>query len=1129
MGSYDAEIRVSTKVDTSQMQRLQLQIDKAVGKVDALTKKYGELKNKKIPTQGYSDLQNKLKSAQDELAKFILEEEKLTNAGLAIGAPWDNVLRKEADAQLKIESINAEMQKLVDTGKDFTIGSNKEEIAEAANELARAKSELRMLVTKQDELERKSYKASDGLKKIGSAAKKMFGTITAYANKFFGGFQKNVKKTSGSLGVFSSRLKGIALSLLVFNWITKGFNSMVAGMKEGFKNLIQYSDDYNKSISALKSANTQLKNSFANAFAPVIQLVIPYIVQLINYVTAAANAIAQFVAVLTGKSTWIKAIAVQEDYAASLDGTASSAKKAAGALAKFDDLDVLNKSDSGNGGGAGGIKPGDMFEEVPINPNIEKLAKKFKDILSKLFEPLKEAWNRQGKFVMDSWKYALEEVRKLIKDIGRDFLTVWTQEDTIKMFEDILIIIGDIGLIVGHLANGFHEAWNEGETGLHILENIRDIIAIIIHNFRLAADETVKWTEQLNFTPLLTAFECFTAGFVQVADFLSGVLADFYTKVLLPLGQWVIEKGLPDLLDIFTRFCYEVDWEKLRTRLAEFWEHLEPFAETIGEGLIIFIDDLSKVLKDFANSEVFEKFLSTLEKWMDDVEPEDVANALELIAGALVTLKLGLLGFGAISALDNTFKIIKSFIGYFMENGGVAGTITKTASSISTLGKALTNISGFLINMNPGMIGELGIKIGDLLTGSFLDPREWDGWIGEVANEIDRIVNEAIEWVGENVISKGFERLAEFIVTTFDISNSMAWFDAAYEDFKKGGFHIIEGVIEGFVGAIALIPETIVNFFNACWKEICNIFGIHSPAAEMKPLGEFILLGIIEGFTSKISEFTAAIQLWWEESIMPWFTAEKWYELIIGVIEGFTLLWEEVCNWWNESALVTWWEEYIMPWFTAERWMELAHGIVTGITNKWNELVAWWGTNISAWWTNYVVPWFTVERWKTLGEQMKNGIFSGFKGLVNKVVDILNDVIASLENMLNMAIAGINSLLEKVSASPLGEMMGLDFSIGSVSFGRIPHLADGAVIRGGNPFMAILGDQRAGQTNIEAPQSAIMEAVEEGMSRAGGYRTGSVEININYDGETFARLAIKDFLAELDRQGYDIDMLGGLT
>lgn len=1112
MGSYDAEIRVSTKVDTSQMQRLQLQIDKAVGKVDALTKKYDELKNKKISTEEYSILEGKISRAKQELESFTEIQKQLAERGIGKGIDRDiakvygniQILKKELsqavdsrdqdtylaledklnrhkaaleqmlaqskhslsdivsfdlnekemeDAKTKVEAIQNEMQKLVDTGKAFTIGSNKEEIAEAANELSRAKSELRMLVTKQDELERKSYKASDGLKKISSAVKKVFGTITAYTNKFFGGFQKNVRKTSSSLGVFSSRLKGIALSLLVFNWITKGFNSMVAGMKEGFKNLIQYSDDYNKSISALKSANTQLKNSFATAFAPIIQLVIPYIVQLINYVTAAANAIAQFVAVLTGKSTWIKAIAVQEDYAASLDGTASSAKKAAGALAKFDDLDVLNKNDSGNGGGAGGIKPGDMFEEVPVG-GITGFWKKLLDALNA------GDWYEIGALLGEKLKEALDNIP----------------------WDEIKEKAREIGTNLAEFINGFIEV--EG-LGFSIGRTLAEALNTALEFLNSFAKE-LHWDSVGKF----------------IADGINGFFLSFDFKLA---AETINNLGL-GILEAFITAVDNIEWYKIGSKIHDFlitinWPvWLQELGDAIAGALWAAVELALGII--FGNdSELGKK----VEKLLSDIE----VDTATILIGAFAWKCGG-------KALTKTV-LSESF------KAAIGGTFAIFLKDL------VVNISGFLINMNPGMIGELGIKIGDLLTGSFLDPREWEGWIGEVANEVDRIVNEAIEWVGENVITKGFERLAEFIVTTFDISNSMAWFDAAYEDFKKGGFHIIEGVIEGFVGAIALIPETIVNFFNACWKEICNIFGIHSPAAEMKPLGEFILLGIIEGFTSKISEFTAAIQLWWEESIMPWFTAEKWYELIIGVIEGFTLLWEEVCNWWNESALVTWWEEYIMPWFTAERWMELAHGIVTGITNKWNELVAWWGTNISAWWTNYVAPWFTVERWKTLGEQMKNGIFSGFKGLVNKVVDILNDVIASLENMLNMAIAGINSLLEKVSASPLGDMMGLDFSIGSVSFGRIPHLADGAVIRGGNPFMAILGDQRAGQTNIEAPQSAIMEAVEEGMSRAGGYRTGSVEININYDGETFARLAIRDFLSELDRQGYDIDMLGGLT
>lgn len=67
MANYDAEVRVSTKVDTSQMQRLQMQIDKAAMKVEALTKKCEDLKNQQVPTKAFAALERKLQSAQAEL------------------------------------------------------------------------------------------------------------------------------------------------------------------------------------------------------------------------------------------------------------------------------------------------------------------------------------------------------------------------------------------------------------------------------------------------------------------------------------------------------------------------------------------------------------------------------------------------------------------------------------------------------------------------------------------------------------------------------------------------------------------------------------------------------------------------------------------------------------------------------------------------------------------------------------------------------------------------------------------------------------------------------------------------------------------------------------------------------
>lgn len=137
---------------------------------------------------------------------------------------------------------------------------------------------------------------SGGFKKASDSGKKFFDTVA-----------KGSKKSSGLLGTIGSRLKGIALSLLIFNWITKAFNAMVSSMKEGFKNLAQYSSDYNAAMSALKSQSAQLKNGLAAAFEPIATTIIPYITQLVAWLNTATDTFARFLAALQGKQTYTKA------------------------------------------------------------------------------------------------------------------------------------------------------------------------------------------------------------------------------------------------------------------------------------------------------------------------------------------------------------------------------------------------------------------------------------------------------------------------------------------------------------------------------------------------------------------------------------------------------------------------------------------------------------------------------------------------------------------------------------------------------------------------------------------------------------------------------------------------------
>lgn len=456
----------------------------------------------------------------------------------------------------------------------------------------------------------------------------------------------------------------------------------------------------------LESLKATIGQGLINVFSPLLKM----LNTLLGKLKSVANAFKSFTESFAGKQSGGGASDKYADSAGNLAGSLEEVSDAAQDAQKslegyLSPLDEINKYSTGKNDdlipGLEDIdfgKLGDINMDVTITPDLDdstlskkiaKMAEKIKSVLQRLFRPLKEAWDREGKSVMDSWKRALNEVWKTVKDIGRDFLDVWNQEKTVKILQNVLGIISNIGRTVEKLAHNFREAWNENDRGKKILENIRDITGKIVENIKKASDKTVEWADELDFAPLLESFEKYTKSLIPLADALSGILSDFYTKVLLPLGTWTIEKGLPELLDVLTKFNEKVDWESLRANLAEFWEHLEPFAETVGEGLILFIERVSDALADFLNSQEFKDFLVTVEKWMDSVTPKDVADALELLAKSLIALKLALLGYSAIKGIAGVFATIKSFLAIF----GIGGSAATAASTMDTVATAATGLS----------------------------------------------------------------------------------------------------------------------------------------------------------------------------------------------------------------------------------------------------------------------------------------------------------------------------------------------------------------------------------------------------------------------------------------------------
>lgn len=953
MAGYDGSIRINTQLNTqnasAQLMSLENRIIKTADKIASLRAKMDSLRDAKIPTQEYKTIESDIAKAEQELNKLVEKQAQMQNEGKDSGTAWENLNRRIQATNDYIEQAKSELQDLVNSGKAFSLGKDSQEYANYEQQLGYLENDYEVLQQRQREILERNRETRSSFKRLADVAKNALKKIIGSFNNM----NKSTKSTNASL---KSALKAILKYGLGIRSVYVLINKFRNAVKEGFANLAQFSVPVNESLSMLKSSLTQLKNSLATAFAPILTAIVPMLKMLIDMVSQAATYVGMFIATLTGASSFTKAIAVQEDYAASLDKTGSAAKKAAGALAKFDDLDVWNKPSSGGGGaGAGQVPVTDMFEEVPIDTKIVSLADKFKEVMSSLFAPFKEAWFRDGESVMDSWKYALQETQNLMKDIGRDFLTMWNEEATITMLSDILHIWSDIELVIGNLTKGLREAWNTNDIGLKILANIRDIFAIIIEHIRNAVDYTVTWSENLDFYPLLESVNGLLEALQPLADNIGLGLEWFYTNVLLPIAAWTIEDAIPVFLDM------------------------------LSAGL----DALNAVLDVFKplGTWLWENFLQPLGEWTGEM----IVSAMKTITDLLT--KLG-------DWISVHSEAIQKFISIAAP---IAGIVLAIANAGTILSAAIGILSGVLAALTSPV----------------------------------------------TLVIAGIAALAAGFVYLYEQS----------EEFKA--------FVDGLGGRI-----------KALWEE--NLKPIFENLFEM-----FGLLGEV-------------ITVFWEEILQP---------ILSWAMEVLAPTIADVCD------IVFSQVENVIKMITA-----YINGIIDVVKGVINILIG-----------------IAKGDWQRVWDGFA-GVLEGVSGIIK---GIINGIIGAIEAMANGVVAGINTVIRALNGLSFdlptwlpGDLGGksLSLNIGEIPKVNIPRLATGAVIRGGNPFMAILGDQPAGKVNIEAPADLIKEMARQGireeLSNVDFGRSTNQVISLNINGEEFARLTLGDFLQEMGRKGYDVQVLG---
>ncbi len=317
-----------------------------------------------------SSLGNSLKGLGDRIKRVFSAD------GVAEGARAYSEVQKEIkQTEKQLDRLIEKQIRFVETGGN--IKSRAFEGMEYDIELARNK--LEGLRTELSKTSKTTPKQMDRVRKAVDRVVKSFGLL-----------DKNVKKSHRGL------LTMLGTSIL-FSTVFRGLNLITQGFAEGLNNLVQYSDEANGSMSALKSSLTQLKNSFATAFMPIITAATPALTQLMSIISKATSYVSAFVSALSGKSTYTKAVEVQEDYAASLDKTADSAKKAQKYLSGLDEIRTFTEPEETTL-----ISPDDMFTEEVIDSPILNFADKVRGVINEVKTLIQnEDWEGLGSYISD--------------------------------------------------------------------------------------------------------------------------------------------------------------------------------------------------------------------------------------------------------------------------------------------------------------------------------------------------------------------------------------------------------------------------------------------------------------------------------------------------------------------------------------------------------------------------------------------------------------------------------------------------------------------------------------------------------------------------------------------------------
>lgn len=653
------------------------------------------------------------------------------------------------------------------------------------------------------------------------ATSRITGGIKGLAGSILGA-GRNAKQFGQHATLSFKRVLGYAIGI---SSLMQLFNKLKSAIKEGFKAIMDSDPEFAQTVNNLKKSVEDLKVSFAAAFMPLANMVIPVIQRIINALAQAISYIGQFIAALTGQNTYKIAIRNQDasadaanNAADAYGNAAKAAKEEKKTIASFDELHILDKNEDKED-----KQPQYSFQDAPVEQGISDLA----DALKRMWDlaDFTELGRKLGeglKWLLDQipWDYIKEIAAKL----GKSLATL------LNGFMEVPGLFYKLGDTLAQAINTIFELLNAFVTNLHwdsLGNAIKEFLLGLLDNidWNLIHDTFAKLGAGIG-TALESAFdnpEIWTAIFTTISNAVTALLLLLYNLFTTP--NWAsIAKNIGIGLNEGVK---NFPWSLL--------------SETIAAGLNMVFDFVYNFLTTFDFYSLGAHIGQAITDAVGNTNWAEGGAALSAAINALFDFLNGLL-------VDTDWKLIGQSIVEF-----ISGFFNELDTS--KWGEFIFNFWTSLFDFLSGIIETVDWKsLPDNICnkiGDFLSTFNWDEFAEKGMNLLGLALGAALTLVVEGLTKVG---------------------GAVRDAFTN----LIDGGLEGIVDALKNISKWISDhIFTPFINAFNQVFDINSPSKKMKPFGSSIIEGVGAGIIN------------WLKNIPAWLAEHVGNPIIKGVMKVF--------------------------------------------------------------------------------------------------------------------------------------------------------------------------------------------------------------------------------------------------